>query len=406
VREHVLILGAGFGGLELATRLSASLGDEVHVTLLDQNDAFIFGFSKLEILFGRQTREEVRYLYRDISRPGVEFRQERVTSIDPLSRHVVTDGGTYEPDILVVALGADYDPAATPGFVEDGYEYYSVAGAERLGQVLASFSGGRVLLAILGVPFKCPPAPYEAALLLHDYLVDRGRRDATQIQVISPMESPIPVSRETSAAIVRALGERDIGYTPGRRVRGLDPATHVARLKSEDLPYDLFIGIPVHRAPAVVEASGLTVGGNDGWVAVDPRNLATRFPKVYALGDCADAPVPRAGVFAETAARGRRRHRRPAARLGRDRPLRRQGVVLHRIRRRLGRQGRRRLPVRAVTDGAVPWAVPGAGRREGPVRLHPASALVRRLSAGDRCYGFASTLSEERSKASTTATTS
>ena len=301
--QHVLILGAGFGGLELATRLSESLGDELHITLVDQNDSFIFGFSKLEILFGRQTREEVRFPYRDISRPGVEFRQERVMSIDPQTRHVVTNGGTYKPDILVVALGADYDPAATPGFVEDGHEYYSVAGAERLREVLASFSGGDVLIAILGVPFKCPPAPYEGALLLHDYLVGRGRRDATNIQVISPMDSPIPVSRETSAAIVQALGERDIGYTPGWRVRGLDPATHVAQLKTGDLSYDLFIGIPVHRAPAVVEASGLTVGGNDGWVAVDPRNLATRFPKVYALGDCADAPVPRAGVFAETAAR-------------------------------------------------------------------------------------------------------
>jgi sulfide:quinone oxidoreductase len=128
-----MILGAGFGGLELAERLSASLGDELHVTLVDQNDAFIFGFCKLDILFGRQTREEVRCPYRDISRPGVEFRQERVTAIDPQTRQVVTDGGTYEPDILVVALGADYDPAATPGVVEDGYEYSSVAGAERLG---------------------------------------------------------------------------------------------------------------------------------------------------------------------------------------------------------------------------------------------------------------------------------
>jgi sulfide:quinone oxidoreductase len=301
--EHVLILGAGFGGLELAARLSSSLHDEVHVTLVDQHDAFIFGFSKLEILFGRQTREQLRFPYREISRPGVEFRQERVTSIDPQTRQVVTDGGTYEPDILVVALGADYDPAATPGFVEDGHEYYSVAGAERLRDVLPSFSGGEVLIAILGVPFKCPPAPYEGALLLHDYLVERGRRDATHIQVISPMDSPIPVSPETSAAIVRALGERDIGYEPGRKVRALDPAAHVAQLRTGELPYDLFIGIPVHRAPAVVEASGLTVGGNDGWVAVDPRNLATRFPEVYALGDCADAPVPRAGVFAETAAR-------------------------------------------------------------------------------------------------------
>jgi sulfide:quinone oxidoreductase len=303
VKQHVLILGAGFGGLELATRLSESLRDELHITLVDQNDSFVFGFSKLETLFGRQTRQVVSCPYRNISRPGVSFRQERVTSIEPETRQVVTDGGTYEPDVLVVALGADYDPAATPGFVEDGHEYYSVAGAERLREVLPSVAGGNVLIAILGVPFKCPPAPYEGALLLHEYLADRGVRGATRIQMTSPMDSPIPVSPETSEAIVRALAERDIGYTPGRRVQALDPAGHVAKLKTGEIPYDLFIGIPVHRVPQVVEASGLTAGGNDGWVAVDPRNLATRFPNVYALGDCADAPVPRAGVFAESAAR-------------------------------------------------------------------------------------------------------
>jgi sulfide:quinone oxidoreductase len=159
------------------------------------------------------------------------------------------------------------------------------------------------VIGVLGGVFKCPPAPYEAALLLHDHFVGRGIRDATSIRVITPMDSPIPVSKETSDTIVRALADRDIGYTPGRRVTSLDPAAHVARLKTGDMPYDLFIGIPVHRAPAVVEASGLTVGGNDGWAAVDRRNLATRFPNVYALGDCADAPVPRAGAFAETAAR-------------------------------------------------------------------------------------------------------
>jgi sulfide:quinone oxidoreductase len=303
VKQRVLILGAGFGGLELARRLSDNLFDDVQITLVDQNDAFLFGFSKLEILFGRRTLDEVRCPYRDISMPGVEFRQEQVTSIDPLTRYVVTDTGTYEADILVVALGADYDHAATPGFLDDGHDYYSVPGVERLRDVLPSFRGGNVVIAILGVPFKCPPAPYEAALLLHDYLIDRGVRDATRIEMISPMGSPVPVSAPTSEAIVRALRARDIGYTPGHKVRELDPVAHVALLKGDSRPYDLFIGIPVHRAPAVVTASGLTIGGNDGWVAVDPRNLATGFPNVYALGDCADAPVPRAGVFAETAAR-------------------------------------------------------------------------------------------------------
>jgi sulfide:quinone oxidoreductase len=140
-------------------------------------------------------------------------------------------------------------------------------------------------------------------MLLHEYLVGRGVRNATRMHVISPMDSPVPVSPDSSETIVRALAERDIGYTPRRRVHSLDHSAHVARLATGDLPYDLFIGIPVHRVPAVVEASGLTAGGTDGWVAVDPGNLATRFPDVYALGDCADPPVPRAGVFAETAAR-------------------------------------------------------------------------------------------------------
>jgi sulfide:quinone oxidoreductase len=302
VKRHVLILGAGFGGLELARRLSDSLADQVRVTLVDHNDSFLFGFAKLDIVFGRRTREQLQLPYRDIAMSGVEFRQEHVSAIDPRSRHVVTDAGAYEADILVVALGADYDPAATPGFVDDGHEYYSPAGAERLAAVLPSATG-QILIAVLGVPFKCPPAPYEMALLLHDYLLGHGRRGSTRIDVITPMDTPIPVSPDASAAIISALADRNIGYTPGRRVRALHPARHVADTRGGDYPYDLFIGIPVHRVPTVVAESGLTEGGTDGWVAVDRRNLATPFPNVYALGDCADAPVPRAGVFAETAAR-------------------------------------------------------------------------------------------------------
>jgi sulfide:quinone oxidoreductase len=297
---HVLVLGAGFGGLEVAKRLSEAGG--VDVTLVDQADGFTFGFSKLEVLFRGSSATEVRLPYRDLSMPGVRFRQERITAIDPAARAVVTDAGTYEADALVVALGADYDHAATPGFVEDGFEFYSVAGAARLHERLLSLTGGDIVLAILGVPFKCPPAPYEAALLLHDHLVERGIRDACRIEVITPMDSPIPVSPTANTFILSALTERQIAYTPGHRVRELDPVAHVARMRDEDRPYDLLIGVPVHRAPAVVAESGLTEGGNDGWVKVDRHTLATPYDGVWALGDCADAPVPRAGVFAESAA--------------------------------------------------------------------------------------------------------
>jgi sulfide:quinone oxidoreductase len=168
MKRQVVILGAGFGGLELSTLLSERLADEVEVTLIDQNDAFTFGFSKLDILFRHQTRDDVRLPYRHLAKRGVIFRQGTVVSIDPQRRRVATDEATYEADFLVVALGADYDQAATPGFVEGGFEYYSVDGAERLRDELPSFRGGKVLLAVLSIPFKCPPAPYEGVLLLHD----------------------------------------------------------------------------------------------------------------------------------------------------------------------------------------------------------------------------------------------
>src|ERR687887_2181488 len=199
--KHVVILGAGFAGLELATRLSESLADEVRVTLIDQNDSFSFGFSKLDILFGRKATADVLLRYDDISKEGVEFRQERVISIDPEARRVTTDAASYDADILVVALGADYDFAATPGFEEGGVEYYSVAGAERMRDVLSDFDSGKILIGILGHPFKCPPAPFEGALLLHDHFVERGRRDSVEIRTIGPISAPVPITEEVSQRI-------------------------------------------------------------------------------------------------------------------------------------------------------------------------------------------------------------
>jgi NADPH-dependent 2,4-dienoyl-CoA reductase/sulfur reductase-like enzyme len=224
MKRQVVILGAGFGGLELSSLLSERLADEVEVTLIDQNDAFTLGFSKLDILFEHQTRDDVRLPYRRLAKRGVVFRQETVVSIDPQRRRVATDEATYEADFLVVALGADYDQAATPGFVEGGFEYYSVEGAERLRDELPSFRGGKVLLAVLSIPFKCPPAPYEGILLLHDYLVERGIRDTAQLHVVTPQPAPIPVSAEASKAVERTMAARGIEYTKRRRVYGIDPA--------------------------------------------------------------------------------------------------------------------------------------------------------------------------------------
>jgi sulfide:quinone oxidoreductase len=299
--KHVLILGAGFAGLELATRLSESLAGEVQTTLIDQNEAFTFGFSKLDVLLGRKKKEDVLLHYRDLSKAGVEFHQERVTEIDPQTRRVTTSGRSYDADILVVALGADYDFAATPGFEEGAVEYYSVAGAEHMREVLSDFDSGTVLIGILGHPFKCPPAPFEGALLLHDYFVERGVRDAVEIRVAGPMAAPVPITQELSHAILELLNERDIEYVPNQKIVELDTQHRAAQLAGGgSIPYDLFVGIPVHRAPNVLEQCGLAI---DGWVRVEKGNLATRFPNVYAVGDVTALPMAKAGVFAEAAAR-------------------------------------------------------------------------------------------------------
>jgi sulfide:quinone oxidoreductase len=303
VKKHVMILGAGFGGLELATRLSETIPDLVRVTLVDRNDSFFFGFSKLDVMLGKQAADEARLPYRDIAKDGVEFRQETVTAIDPGTRGVTTDAGTYEADFLAVAMGADYDIAATPGLEQGGHEYYTMAGAERLRDELAGFEGGRVLLSVLGQPFKCPPAPFEGAFLLHEHFTQRGIRDSIEITSTFPMQRPVPVTGEIAQMFRDGLANRGIAELAETLVTGIDPATRTAKLASgETLPYDLFIGIPVHRAPDPLPASGLAV---DNWVPVDQANLRTRFPQVYALGDVCTGPriVPKAGIFAEAAAR-------------------------------------------------------------------------------------------------------
>ena len=302
MKRHVLILGAGFGGLELATRLSETLRDAVRVTLLDRNDSFVFGFSKLELMLGRQSAEDVRLPYSSINKDGVDFRQETVTGVDPVARRVTTDAAAYDADFLVVAMGADYDMAATPGLEAGGFEYYTMAGAERLRDALAEFDGGRVLVSVLGQPFKCPPAPFEGAFLLHEYFTQRGIRDSVQMTSTFPMQRPVPVTAEVSQMFRDALDARDIEELPQHLVTSIDPATRTAQLASgETLPYDLFVGIPKHRAPDPLAEAGLAV---NGWVPVDQTNLRTQFPQVYAIGDVCTGPrtVAKAGIFAESAA--------------------------------------------------------------------------------------------------------
>ena len=297
VFTRVLVLGAGFGGLELTTRLSDEFGDGVEITLIDKNDAFVFGFSKLDVMFGRSEAAAVRHAYGDIVKPGVTFVQAQIRAIDPVARSVETDAGNFEGDILVVALGADLDPGATPGLTEAGHDFYTVDGAFATRDVLAGFEGGRVIVGVLSTPYKCPPAPSETVLMLHDMLVQRGLRERSEISLVVDFGRPIPPSPDASALLEGAFEERGIGWFPRQQVNALDPGTRMATLRDGgEMPFDLFLAVPIHKAPAVVLESGMAV---DGWIPVNPLTLETSFANVYAFGDVAAVGTPRAGVFAE-----------------------------------------------------------------------------------------------------------
>ena len=292
---RVLVLGAGFGGMELATLLSEALGDQVSVTLIDKSEHFIFGYSKLDVMYGKESPEAIRVPYSRFEKTGVTFRRETILAIDPEQKRAVTDEGEYEADVLVVALGADLDPHATPGLPINGYEFYSEAGAERASGAIANFQGGHVIVGIMSPHYKCPPAPSETALLMHDYLQERGLRDRSTITLITPLPSPLPVTAEVGAAVLAQLSDRDINFMPSTRITGVD-AGSVSLADGQTLPCDLLLGIPLHVAPPVVAASGMT---ENGWIPTDKHTLGTRYDDVYAFGDVASVGVPRAGVFSE-----------------------------------------------------------------------------------------------------------
>jgi sulfide:quinone oxidoreductase len=295
-----VVLGAGFGGLELSSLLSEALGQKADVTLIDKSDHFMFGFSKLDIMFGHGETKKLAMPYKKFIKPGVRFRQEVVKSIDPHSRRVVTNHNVYDADQLVVALGADYDFDATPGLAEVN-EFYSVAGAEKLRDALTKFKKGRALIGVCGAPFKCPPAPSECALMLHDFLTERGVRQHCEINFTLPLSAPVPPSPETSKALIAAFAERNIAFQAQTTIVAIDAKRKIAKLDNGgEIPFDLFFGVPKHSVPRVVIESGLA---ENGWISVNPRTLETKFDGVYGLGDGANTGTPKAGVFAERAAK-------------------------------------------------------------------------------------------------------
>jgi sulfide:quinone oxidoreductase len=298
---RVLVLGAGFGGLELTTTLAEEFGGELEITLIDKTDSFVFGFSKLDVMFGRVTEDHVKHSYAELVKPGVTFVQAEITKIDGAAKRVETSAGEFVADVLVVGLGADLDTSVTPGLKKGVNEFYTEAGAFAQRERIADFTGGDIVIGVISAPFKCPPAPSETALLVHDHLTRAGIRDASTISLVMPFGRPIPPSPDASAALLEAFSERDIAWHAQTAIVRVDDERGIATTSDgAEIPYDLFLGVPHHRAPDVVLESDLAP---DGWIPVNPKTLETPIDGVYAVGDVAAVGTPRAGVFAEGQAR-------------------------------------------------------------------------------------------------------
>jgi len=301
----ILILGAGFGGLQAATRLTEELGSKVEISLIDKNDSFVIGFAKFDVMFGRRPLKDVISYYKNLAIEGINFVQDIIEVIDLDNKIVKTVSAIFSYDYLIVALGADLVPEAIPGFVDGGYEFYSLSGAERINTVINKFQSGNLIISIFSNPYKCPPAPYEAAIQLNDICIKKGIREKINIKMLIPGPTPLPMAKNVSSEIEKVLKERNIELLKKSKVIKLNPNKKEAIVENQgSVNYDLFIGIPIHTPPRVVRESAL---GNNGWVSVNKENLETGFENVYAIGDVTSIPVgdftvSKAGALAENAA--------------------------------------------------------------------------------------------------------
>lgn len=300
----VIVLGAGLGGLVAAETLRKLLPSTDRVIAVDREDRHYFPPSLLWLMVGqRQAADFTRPLSRLAGR-DVELIHGNVTRIDPERRKVTVNGQTLIADALIIALGADYAPETVPGLVGAGLDFYTMAGAEATFDALSRFSGGRIAFLTASPIYKCPAAPYEAALLVEAFLQKRGVRDKTTLDFFAAEPQPMPVIGQAGGNAVREMIEtRHIAYHPAHQIKEVDAANRrLSFANGVTAEYDLLLFVSPHKAPAVVREAGLT--NEAGWIPVDRHTLQTKFEGVFALGDITTIPLkmgkplPKAGVFA------------------------------------------------------------------------------------------------------------
>jgi sulfide:quinone oxidoreductase len=282
--------------------------------VIERSPTFSLGVSNLGLMTGK--RESVHQIQREMAklkRPGIEWIQAEVQSIDPEARTVETDAATFAGDYLVLALGAELVPESIDGFSESAFNLYEPDGAAALHNRLERFDGGRIVILVAGAPYRCPAAPYEAAMLIEAWARGKGVRDRVDVDLYTPESIPMAVAGpEVGQGLCALMDQRGISYHFNYQVKGIDKASRTIRFGQGDVAFDILIGIPPHRAPAPLQEAGMI--DSSGYVPVHPQTLEilsdldtlqVQYPGVYAIGDVAairllnSMLLPKAGVFAE-----------------------------------------------------------------------------------------------------------
>lgn len=306
--KTVLILGGGVGGVVAARRLRQWLTREHRVVLVEREPEFVLQSAFLRLMTGQRTRAEISRPLANLEKLGIEVVRGEVKAIDPNRLAARVNGRELRSDYLVLALGAELAPEAVPGLAEAGINLYTPEGAAQLNAARQAIRTGRIALLVCATPFKCPAAPYEAAMLLDADLRRRGLRADLAIDLYTPEPGPMPSAGPEISRQVRQLVEtKGIGYHPEHSVTGVDAGSgRLSFANGATAAFDLLVYVPPHRAPRCAREAGLCGAG--GWVEVDRATLATRFPHVYAIGDATGIPLangkplPKAAVFAQAEA--------------------------------------------------------------------------------------------------------